>query len=82
MITLAQLTEFLGWAALINIAYASLATLGIATMRPRMIAIHRRLFGVDDPRLDEKYFDFLALYKALTMAFFVVPWLALKVMGY
>ena len=81
MITLSQLTELLGWASIINIAYLSLATIIIAFMRGAISPIHSKLFGMDEKQLNSKYFDFLSIYKIVTLAFFVAPYIALKIMG-
>ena len=81
MITLAQLTEFLGWAAVINIAYLALATAGIVFMRGTISKIHSKMLGIDEKDLVVKYFDFLSIYKVMTLVFLVAPYLALKVMG-
>ena len=81
MITLSQLTELLGWASAINIAYLLLATIVIAFMKGAISSIHSKMFGVDGKELDSKYFDFLSIYKIMTLVFFVAPFIALKIMG-
>ena len=82
MFTLAQLTEFLGWATIINLAYLTLASVMIITMRGVISSIHRKMFHVDEKDIDALYFNFLANYKVVTLVFFVAPYLALKIMGY
>jgi hypothetical protein len=81
MVTLSQLTEFLGWASIINIAYLLLATAVIAFMREPISSIHSKMFRVDGAELDSKYFDFLSNYKIATLVFIVAPYIALKIMG-
>ena len=81
MITLAQLTEFLGWVSIINIAYLILAPLIMFFAKDAIAAIHSKLLKVDSKGLDEKYFDFLSQYKVATMIFSVAPYIALKIMG-
>lgn len=81
MITIAQLTELLGWASVINVGYLSIATLALVFMRGIIFSIHSKLFGVDETELSSKYFDFLSNYKIVTLVFMVAPYLALKVMG-
>ncbi|MBU2919480.1 MAG: hypothetical protein ACJAZB_000364 [Psychrosphaera sp.] len=81
MMTMAQLTEFLGWASVINIAYLSIATLALVFMRGYIFSIHSKLFGLDETDLSMKYFNFLSNYKIVTLVFMVAPYLALKVMG-
>lgn len=82
MVTLSQLTEFLGWAAVINLAYLVLASLIIAFMGDTLASVHRSFFKLGETPLEAKYFDFLSQYKIMTLVFFVAPYVALKVMSY
>ncbi len=81
MITLSQLTELLGWASLINIAYLFLATLILMFMKEKISAIHSTIFNIDKQELNSKYFDFLSSYKIATLVFIVAPYFALKIIG-
>ena len=81
MITISQLTELLGWASVINIAYLLLATLILVFMRGIMSSIHSKMFDLDEKELSSKYFDFLSIYKIVTLVFIVAPYIALKIMG-
>lgn len=80
--TVSQLTALLGWASIINIAYLLFATLVLIFMRDTILSIHAKLFNFDDKALSEKYFDFLSLYKVITLVLVVAPYLALKIMAY
>ena len=82
MITISQLTEILGWASVINIAYLLLATLLLIFMKEKISEIHGKLFDIDKQDLNSKYFDFLSLYKIATLVFIVAPYIALKIIGY
>ncbi|OMH39148.1 DUF6868 family protein [Motiliproteus sp. MSK22-1] len=82
MITLSQLTELLGWAAVVNIAYLLLATLTMIFMRGAISSIHSKLLGVDEKELGSLYFKFLSNYKIMTLVFIVAPYIALKIMGH
>jgi len=82
MITISQLTELLGWASAINIAYLFLATLMLMFMKDKISAIHSKIFTIDKQELNSKYFDFLGSYKIATLVFIVAPYLALKIIGY
>ena len=81
MITLSQLTELLGWASIINIAFLTLATLSIILMREKISSIHSKMFGVDKKDLSKIYFNYLANYKILSLVFCVAPYVSLKIMG-
>ena len=82
MITLSQLTELLGWASIINISYLLLAYVITIFMRDTIISIHSKMLDIDKKELNSKYFDFLSIYKIVTLVFFVAPYIALKIMGY
>ena len=81
MITISQLTELLGWASVINIAYLLLATLILVFMRGTISSIHSKMLDIDEKELSSKYFDFLSIYKIVTLVFIVAPYIALKIMG-
>jgi hypothetical protein len=81
MITLSQLTELLGWASIINIAFLTLATLSIILMREKISSIHSKMFGIDKKDLSKIYFNYLANYKILSLVFCVAPYVSLKIMG-
>jgi len=81
MITISQLTELLGWASVINIAYLFLATLILIFMRGTVSSIHSKMLDIDEKELSSMYFNFLSNYKILTLIFMVAPYVALKIMG-
>lgn len=82
MITLAQLTELIGWASVLNIGILVLATTMLAFMRAFVVSLHRRFFDIPADDLAVIYFKYLANYKSLVLVFFVTPYLALKIMGH
>ncbi len=81
MITISQLTELLGWASVINIAYLFLATLILMFMRGTVSSIHSKMLDIDEKELSSLYFNFLGNYKIVTLVFMVAPYVALKIMG-
>lgn len=50
-------------------------------LRPMAHRIHGGLFGVEPKNVDITAYAFLGLWKILTAIFFIIPWLALLVMG-
>ena len=82
MISISQLTELLGWAAIVNIAYLFLAAVILIFMKSTILSIHKKLFDIDEKELNFKYFDFLSTYKIATLVFIVAPYIALKIMGH
>jgi len=81
MITISQLTELLGWASVINIAYLFLATLILMFMRGTVSSIHSKMLDIDEKELSSMYFNFLSNYKIMTLVFMVAPYVSLKIMG-
>jgi hypothetical protein len=82
MITITQLTQFLGWVSVINIGYLLLASIILIFMRGLISNIHMKLFDIEEKELSSTYFSFLSNYKIFTLVFFVAPYIALKIMGH
>ena len=81
MITLIELTEFFGWASLLNLGMLTFASLLLILMRPYMMAMHSKLLSIPESDLNTIYIKYLANYKIVTFVFMVIPYLALKIMG-
>ena len=81
MFTIAQLTEFLGWASILNLGYLLLAALLVIVFKRPVMGIHKLFFKLDDATMELKYFEFLSHYKVATFVFTVIPYLALKIMA-
>jgi len=78
--TIEVLTEFLGWASVINIIILLLSTVGVLVMRQFITGIHARLFGLDEKDLGRAYFQYLAQYKIAIIVLNIAPYIALKIM--
>jgi hypothetical protein len=50
-------------------------------MKKVMVSIHRSIFDIEEKKLSSKYFDFLSIYKIVTLVFIVAPYIAFKIMG-
>lgn len=81
MFTLQTLTEFLGWASVINIGILLITSVLLILMRETIMHIHSKMFGLDTKHLSKAYFQYLAQYKILIYVFNIVPYIALKIMG-
>jgi hypothetical protein len=81
MFTLQTLTEFLGWASVINIGILFLSSIVLVLMRKSIMSTHSKMFGLDDTHLSRAYFQYLAQYKIAIFIFNLVPYIALKIMG-
>ena len=81
MITLHELTVFLGWSSLINIVLLLFSTLMVAICRDWAVNMHSKMFGLDPAELPKMYFEYLGQYKVLILVFNLVPYITLRVIG-
>ena len=81
MITLHELTIFLGWSSLINIAFLLFSTLMVVVCRDWAVKTHCKMFDLDPAVVPKMYFEYLGQYKVLILVFNLVPYIALKVMS-
>lgn len=72
------LTSFLGWASVYHIVFLFLCAILLIPFKDPFSRLHAWLFGIDPERVKEWYFGFLAVYEALMILFFVVPYLVLR----
>jgi len=56
-----------------------LATFILIFMRGAISSIHSKLLDIDEKELSSKYFDFLSIYKVVTLVFIVASYIALKI---
>ena len=82
MITLSQITEFLGWTSIINMVFLLITTLGLVVLKDFVTSTHSKLFNISKDELPAIYFNYLANYKTAALIFCVIPYLSLKIMGY
>ena len=75
------LTEFFGWAAVINMGLLFFSTFAVIGIREFAIKTHSRLFKISEEELGKLYFEYIAQFKVLTIIFFVVPYIALKIVS-
>jgi hypothetical protein len=81
MLTIETLTEFFGWASVINVVILLLSTLSVIAFRGAIAGLHARLFGLDETDLGRAYFQYLAQYKIAIIVLNIAPYLALKLMA-
>ena len=82
MMTLSQVTELLGWASILNIVFLLITTASLVLMREFVISTHSKMFNISKDELPAIYFTYLANYKVISLIFFIVPYISLKIMGY
>ncbi|AWF82704.1 hypothetical protein BTJ40_18860 [Microbulbifer sp. A4B17] len=76
-----NLTQFLGWASIINILILLLSTIGLVSMRKPITRIHARIFELNEQDLGRAYFQYLAQYKIAIIIFNITPYFALKIIS-
>ncbi len=81
MIDFNDLTSFLGWCTLINMAFYIFSALFIIGFKDFTINLHSKIVGIEPTELPSLYFKFLGNYKIVIIAFNFVPYLALKLMA-
>ena len=81
MNSLESLATFFGWCTVLNYGLLILIFIFVTTMRGTMTSIHSRLFGVSEADLPRCYFQVLAHYQTLILAFSLTPYIALKLMA-
>ena len=79
--TITELTEFLGWILVINIAVLLVASFMLIAMRGMIVQIHGKMLGLSENDLLRAYTQYLAQYKIAVFVFNLAPYLALKLMG-
>ncbi len=72
------LVSFFGYASALNISFLFLSFLCVRIFNRPIVAIHQWFFPLTKEELERQYFQFLALYEIITVALFVVPYIALR----
>ncbi len=78
----ALLLPFLGWCSLLNLGIYLLSVVAVTALRPLTARLHARLFGLDEAGLPAEYLRFLGNYKIAILVFNLVPYGALRLLGY
>ncbi len=76
-----NLTEFLGWCAVLNLAMLLVSTICVTVFRRPMLSLHGRILGLAPDDLKRMYVNYLAFFKVLVIVFSVVPYIALKLIN-
>ena len=77
--TLEQLSTFFGWCILFNSTILGLCAAIMIKGGSWMPRFHANLFDLTEASVRSDYFNFLATYKAITLALNIVPYIALKI---
>lgn len=77
---IAELTHFLGWMTVINLAVFLLAFLVLTNSKKKMVKFHKKLFHVSEDVIERAYLRYLSLYKLFIWVFNLAPYIALRIM--
>ncbi len=80
MLTLKELTPFLGWCVLLNYGVLCLWFLLFTCGRDFILSWHRRWFRLSDEQFDAIHYLGMAIYKLAVFIFNLMPYLALKIL--
>jgi hypothetical protein len=75
--SLELLQEFFLWCTVINFGIYLLTVVALFAFRGTVVAIHRRLFSMDEDAVNRSFHQYLAAHKLFTTVFCFVPWVAL-----
>lgn len=75
-----ELTTFLGWCSVINLAVYLFSALAIIVFKRFTANLHSNIMGIDTKALPSLYFNYLGNYKLGILIFNLTPYFALKMM--
>lgn len=78
---LAQLQELFFWGLIINIAICCLQLVLCLGFRKSLIKTQGKWFGLDEEATNKAVYAYFGSYKIVINAFFLVPWIALKIVA-
>lgn len=74
-----QMTEqFLFWCMIINLGLMLISCILFTMLKPLILKIHSKLFGVPEDHVNRAAYAFLGLHKFMTFFFIIIPWIVLK----
>jgi hypothetical protein len=74
-------SRFFAWCTVLNLGIYLISAVAVLTMRPLLVRVCIRWFGVAEDVLLRVSLQWLAAYKLGILLFALVPWLALTVMA-
>lgn len=72
-----QLIEFFKWMTIINIGLLLFSTFAVVLLKPLMLVIHSKMFGITEKQISISIYAYLALFKILIIVFNIVPYISL-----
>jgi len=78
---LTALTSLFGWMTLVNLVLYLLAVLSMFTMRAQVLALHKGVFDIPEPRIRELWYSWLGTYKIVILTLNLAPYIALRLVS-
>ena len=76
-----NLRAFFAYTAGIAIAYMVLATITLTLFKGPISDLHSKIFGVSKEQALSGYFSFLANFKIASLILFIIPYIAIVLIG-
>lgn len=78
---LQMLQQFFMWATILNFAILMLWSVVLMFASDFVFGLHSKWFSLTREAFDNQIYGFLAMAKIVFVMFFLVPWLALLIIG-
>ena len=75
------LTSFFMWCTIINIGFLIFLALVYLLVPNVTYRLQSRFIPISRETFDIVFYSFIGIFKALVLVFFVVPWIALLIIG-
>jgi len=75
------LQSFFGWCTILNIAFLILTSIILAAAGDPVYRLHSYLYRLTRDQFNGAVYSWIGAYKIATTAFFLVPWIALEIIG-
>jgi len=76
-----SLLAFFGWCSVINLGVLIISSVMLMACPDWVMAMHSKMFGLEEKELGSLYFRFLAYYKIVVIAFNLAPYFALRIIA-
>ncbi len=73
--------QFLFWCMMINLSLMGISFVLLTMLKPMIMRLHSKLFGIPEDYVSRAAYAFLGLYKFMTFFFVIIPWMVLKIIA-
>ena len=77
---LKQYQQFFMLGTFINIGFLLFTTVMVILLKKLVYKIHGKLFNLSEESINKAIYNYLAVYKIITITLFLVPWIAISLM--